>query len=867
MGRGWIQLAGGCLAVALLCLSQPAQAFIEYKLPLADLIKDAHSNHIFTARIESVDPNKPSAVLKVEQDLKSKMPFRRIPINLTGDNKVKHTPELLKRIAPDLPLVCFNTEQNGRHTLLAYTNGTWINVLGVPDGDKVRWAFLHCEIYLRRTFKGTTAELQQTVIDALAGKKAPPPYDAKEKPGLGPEIERKPTGAPLGALTRPRSTIVGWVEASRPGVRISGALVAAATLRPTDRLSTAGGPNLRGQVPTDAHVSDRSAAKIRPTLQLGTLTQPHSLLGVIALPFLMPIAALLQLLFPGLLRDHWRQYQVATAVLLSQSTLIFLAWALRSWLGPRWWLSDPVLWTAVVGAALVGLIIAVVRRLCHPASAARPARVEYLAIGSLVVAGLGWGCYQYWIDERPFRDEMGVVFFAGVLGFLHLLYRRVSTARFLLSTELVFLGTLSLTGTALGLYLFRGEAPNVETHAVTSNWPMARGNEQRTGAVKGDDPGPLQPRVLWVFDPAEARGRVMFHSSPTVVDGLLYIGALHQVAAIQDGYLYCVDAQKGEAKAEAPLTRSRLWRFSAGSALRPVFSTPVISQGHVYIGEGYHQDSDCRLFCLDARDGSRVLWTKPTSSHVESSPCVVGSRIYFGAGDDGILCVDESQLDGESPKTLWQVPGLHVDVSPLVVGDRLFAGSTVGDKHQDLYAVAVDVHTGKIAWQMRNELRITGSPAHADGRVFFGLGNGKLGQDADQPQGAVWCLAAEDGRELWTYRTGNSVMATPALMDGHIFAAATDGHCYCLDQKIGQLIWKQALAGSVAASPVVAGGKVYLLTVEGVLSCLAAADGRTLWTMKDFHGAEVDDAYASPVLVDGRLYVAVGGKVYCIGDP
>ena len=57
-----------------------------------------------------------------------------------------------------------------------------------------------------------------------------------------------------------------------------------------------------------------------------------------------------------------------------------------------------------------------VHRLLNPGTSARPARVEFIAIGSLVVAGLGWGAYQYFgRNELPFSDEMGPVFFAAVL--------------------------------------------------------------------------------------------------------------------------------------------------------------------------------------------------------------------------------------------------------------------------------------------------------------------------------------------------------------------------------------------------------------------------------------------------------------------
>ncbi len=52
------------------------------------------------------------------------------------------------------------------------------------------------------------------------------------------------------------------------------------------------------------------------------------MLGVIALPVLAPLAAILQLLFPGLMRDQWQRYQVAISVLMSQSTVLVLQWVL-----------------------------------------------------------------------------------------------------------------------------------------------------------------------------------------------------------------------------------------------------------------------------------------------------------------------------------------------------------------------------------------------------------------------------------------------------------------------------------------------------------------------------------------------------------
>ena len=97
----WTKVGFVTVLVALL-LTHQAVAFIQKLFPLQEFIDD--SDFLFTAKVERVDPNKPSAVLVLGEHLKGKAPFTRIPINLTGD-KQKHTPQLLKRIAMDLPLV------------------------------------------------------------------------------------------------------------------------------------------------------------------------------------------------------------------------------------------------------------------------------------------------------------------------------------------------------------------------------------------------------------------------------------------------------------------------------------------------------------------------------------------------------------------------------------------------------------------------------------------------------------------------------------------------------------------------------------------------------------------------------------------
>jgi hypothetical protein len=195
----WI--LAGSLASILLAAASPLYALIDAELKLQDVI--AGAEFIAVAKVASLDPDRPSMVLTIEEPLKGKPSVERMPINLTGSpvriggKEVLHTGELLKRLAPELPIVIFaQKEKNGTMILFGYTNGTWFQVVGRKDGQRQSWAFTHCEIYLRRTFYGTTDEMRQIVTNVLARRAKAPLPNASIAPGFGPEI-----AAPAGTRT------------------------------------------------------------------------------------------------------------------------------------------------------------------------------------------------------------------------------------------------------------------------------------------------------------------------------------------------------------------------------------------------------------------------------------------------------------------------------------------------------------------------------------------------------------------------------------------------------------------------------------------------------------------------------------------
>ena len=185
---GYLARAAG-LGLMLLLMPCPAQAVITVLTPLSRVLQDEQL--IFRAKITRLAADGRGMVLTLDRNMKgTRTPaFTEVLVNLAGDLQGEREREqLLRRLAKDLPLVVFASQRGKSLIAFGYSNGTWFQMTG--DGN--RWRFTHCEPYLRRTFKGTTAEMVQVIEDGLAHRKDPPPPDPKAEPGLGPEVPRAP---------------------------------------------------------------------------------------------------------------------------------------------------------------------------------------------------------------------------------------------------------------------------------------------------------------------------------------------------------------------------------------------------------------------------------------------------------------------------------------------------------------------------------------------------------------------------------------------------------------------------------------------------------------------------------------------------
>lgn len=245
---------------------------------------------------------------------------------------------------------------------------------------------------------------------------------------------------------------------------------------------------------------------------------------------------------------------------------------------------------------------------------------------------------------------------------------------------------------------------------------------------------PTGPSVPFEGDP---RAFDLWASSPTIVEGVIYVGS-------GDGKVYAVDLQTGQPR----------WSRATRHRVR---STPAVVDGSVYVGS-----FDGHLYALDAATGEE-RWKFQTGDAVQSSPAVADGVVVFGSRSMAVFA-----LEAKTGALKWRRPhsGSWVLASPAIAGGKVVIGGS--DSH---LLEALDLQTGRVEWSRYTGGRMLGSPIIVGGIVAYGgedfrvytidLASG-LGRSIDFTEGALY---------------GSIVLAGDLLLvggeDRHLYAFAT----------------------------------------------------------------------------------------------
>jgi outer membrane protein assembly factor BamB len=553
---------------------------------------------------------------------------------------------------------------------------------------------------------------------------------------------------------------------------------------------------------------------------------PH--LGVIPMVVVGGPLALLALLFPSVFAG-WDRWLALLCTAGTASTLLLLHWLFYEWVGGTWLATPVAVWTLMGLVHLGGFFWAMQRhttRVKTGAAPLLPGVLEITLLGGMALFALaGLITLSVGMNQRLLTPDWWPLLTYGlalILTTVYVLALRICGPRLqpAVSSEAILLGALVGVSLPLGPLL-------VPVRVVMgSSLPP-------TEALR-------EINLRWTFQLPE-RGAIV--SSPLVAGDRVYIAAAHDSVFRPYGRLYCLNRATGEV----------IWKFDNGNKMRQAFSTPVIAAGTLYIGEGLHQDDQCRLYALDPSTGEKK-GEFATGSHTEATPVVVGDRIYQGAGDDGLYCLDRPTL-----QKVWNFGGFHFDTGPIVVGDGVFVGCGIGDAFKETALFRIDARNGKAVWRIATDLPIWTEVAVVGERVFAGMGNGRLNEEPETPLGRVICLDARTGNERWKVKLPDGVLGRLTAEGGLLYFGCRDGAFYCLSQQDGSIRWKRDLGNPIVAGagvdapPGEMPSRLYVVSVAGLLAALDPLSGSMVWSKNLVDDGVKAEVISTPAVVrDGH---------------
>ena len=334
-----------------------------------------------------------------------------------------------------------------------------------------------------------------------------------------------------------------------------------------------------------------------------------------------------------------------------------------------------------------------------------------------------------------------------------------------------------------------------------NEWAMFHRDLLHTGNA-GDNTALPQGALKWTFTTGGP-----IHSSPAVVDGMMYFGS-------RDGNIYALDAATGK----------KIWSYQTGSWVE---SSPAIVDGVVYCGS-----NDGNLYALNAKTGEEI-WSYKVPLAVSSSPAVADGVVYVGCEDFSLYAIDAatgSELwRGNTGDEIFASPAVAKGIVVVGSSDNLFYSfnakngaarlefndnipiySSAAIKDDVAYFVdnfgifiAMDITARN--WWLENRLReywnalygygVAPKPPPNSG-FLWGVALGYNVRSVSSPSIAGDYAYVGSGKNLysvdlinhtvqWTFDTNGDVISSPATAGGVVYAGSLDGYLYAVDRTTG----------------------------------------------------------------------------------
>lgn len=392
---------------------------------------------------------------------------------------------------------------------------------------------------------------------------------------------------------------------------------------------------------------------------------------------------------------------------------------------------------------------------------------------------------------------------------------------------------------------------------AANDWPGFRG-PQRNGITNSPAP-PLtwseEKNVLWK-SPVPGRG----HASPVLIGDQIILGTA--LESEQQQWMISFDRATGAERWRVMLHEGNFpTEREMHNKATHANGTVAFDGEHLFVAHLNNRSITASAVTLDGE----IAWQKKLGEFQSKfgyapSPLVHGPYVILAADHRGGGYL--TALHRQSGEIAWlkQRPMANSYSSPTVIN--------VAAKDQLLISgnneiISYDPATGEQQWSCPGASDATcGTIIANDKDVIFVSGG--------HPAKQTLAIRADGSAEiLWSNKV-KTYEPSMLLVGSELYAVTDKGIAYCWDSLTGKQHWRERMNGAFSASPILCDGKIYALSDSGEMIVFTATPDAYEELARNQLG---DDAYASPALSEGKLYLRIGSRqngerqehLYCIG--
>lgn len=435
----------------------------------------------------------------------------------------------------------------------------------------------------------------------------------------------------------------------------------------------------------------------------------------------------------------------------------------------------------------------------------------------------------------------------------------------------------SLLNLPIAVHWFIGLALMVSTAANATepaDWFHWRGPETNGISREKNLPATWSPKgenLLW------SKPEYASRSTPITMNGKLYLVTRYKPESTEEGeQVVCLDAKTG----------NEIWThhhnvfLSDAPAERVGWSAVV---GDPTTGNVFWLGLGCQFKCINGNTGE-LIWEHALSEEYgmlstyggrTNFPIVIDDLVIISGvmtqyGENAVPAHRFVAFDKRSGAAVWFLstqlrPEDTTYSTPFLTTFNGQAAMVFGAGDGKVYAV--QPRTGKIIWKYDCSTRGINTPVLVVNDIVYG---GHREQNAADPRilGAIFAFDGKVEGEIkedslkWKINAHSVEGSQPLLVNNRLYVCEDGGKLDVIDPETGKILQQKSI-GRRLSSMVYGDGKIYCTNETGIFWTFEPTEEG----VKELGKVRLneEEILGSPIISNGRIYLATSKKLYCIG--